>query len=174
MDHRLFLAHCAVDYSLPAVKSAVNDAIWLRELHNLARACLAPHLLLEAYDQDCTCRRALVCFSLWTKHGRSSFGYAAQNGHTIVVEYLLEAGANINYVCTYHGKTLLHFASQAGHYETVSTILRAIFHQQIISAAQELQGTPALAGPRHRRLEEMSLAVRPQAKKRINVVDREF
>ena len=55
--------------------------------------------------------------------GWPPLAYAAYNGHTEIVEYLLKRGAEID-AKTENGSTALFFASRFGHIETVRTLLK--------------------------------------------------
>ena len=55
--------------------------------------------------------------------GWPPLAYAAYNGHTVIVEYLLKRGAEID-AKTENGSTALFFASRFGHIETVRTLLK--------------------------------------------------
>lgn len=61
--------------------------------------------------------------------GKTPFILAAGNGHSSVIETLLEAGAGVNIRCAWRSTSLrrstaLHFAARSGHNWAVNALLR--------------------------------------------------
>lgn len=56
-------------------------------------------------------------------YGWSPLTYAAFNGHTAIVDYLLKRGADIN-ATTANGASALFFAARFGHIEVIKVLLR--------------------------------------------------
>ena len=71
--------------------------------------------------------------------------YAAYNGHTEIVEYLLKRGAEID-AKTENGSTALFFASRFGHIETVRTLLKHQADPTIVNDNDETAVDWALKG----------------------------
>lgn len=56
-------------------------------------------------------------------YGWSPLTYAAYNGHTAIVDYLLKRGAEIN-ATTENGSSALFFAARFGHIEVIKLLLK--------------------------------------------------
>jgi ankyrin repeat protein len=71
------------------------------------------------------------------KGGNTSLGLAASHGHLPVIEYLLNAGADINAINN-QGQTALHFAVANGHYLIVEFLVKkdALLHGSVEFAAK--------------------------------------
>ncbi|CAI8024818.1 Ankyrin repeat domain-containing protein 29, partial [Geodia barretti] len=64
-------------------------------------------------------------YSLTVQNGFSPLYVASYNGHSDVVEILLEAGADVHQATTKDGSVPLGIAAQEGHTETVQRLLEA-------------------------------------------------
>lgn len=69
-------------------------------------------------------------------YGWAPLLYAAYNGHTAVVEYLLKRGADIN-AKTENGLTALFFAARFGHIEIIKVLLRNDADPTVVSENME-------------------------------------
>jgi uncharacterized protein len=56
---------------------------------------------------------------------RTSLSWAAENGHTEIVQILLNANANIEAASSFWGQTALSLAAENGHTEVVQLLLNA-------------------------------------------------
>ncbi|CAK4703561.1 unnamed protein product [Aphanomyces euteiches] len=73
--------------------------------------------------------------------GARPIHFAAENGHSNVVEVLLQAGANGN--ASFSDKsTALHLAAQEGHHECVRVLLK---HGVIVDAPSKVRRTPLMS-----------------------------
>ena len=69
-------------------------------------------------------------------YGWAPLLYAAYNGHTAVVEYLLKRGADIN-AKTENGLTALFFAARFGHIEIIKVLLKNEADPTVVSENME-------------------------------------
>ena len=69
-------------------------------------------------------------------YGWAPLLYAAYNGHTAIVEYLLKRGADIN-AKTENGLTALFFASRFGHIEIIKVLLKNEADPTVVSENME-------------------------------------
>ena len=69
-------------------------------------------------------------------YGWAPLLYAAYNGHTAIVEYLLKRGADIN-AKTENGLTALFFAARFGHIEIIKVLLKNEADPTVVSENME-------------------------------------